>query len=222
MRSILRQGQRFERQDLPAEKALERLRETGEPYKLEYARELIDRGRDRLSFYYTNDPFFDLCEGPHVDDTRGLPVDAFKLHSVAGAYWRGDEANVMMTRIYGYAYRTKQELRRRIEEVEQARRRDHRKLARKLGIYAVADDVGHGLPLWLPNGTVIRRELEKLAYEMEFQAGYRPVTTPHIARADLYTTSGHLPLYEDVMYPRCGCTRTPERAARWPSITSNR
>ncbi len=199
MRSIVGQGQAFERRDLPAAEALERLRAMGEPHKLEYAEELIEKGRP-LSFY-TNGPFVDLCEGPHVANTRELPAAGFKLHSVAGAYWRGDERNVMMSRIYGYAYRTKAELRQRVAEVEEAKWRDHRKLGRELGIFAVSDEVGKGLPLWLPNGAAIRGELEKLAAEMEHKAGYLRVATPHIAKADLFYTSGHLPLYEEVMYP---------------------
>jgi threonyl-tRNA synthetase len=201
MRDILREHQTFRREDLPAEEALERIREMKEPHKLEYARELIERrGRESLSFY-TNGPFVDMCEGPHVENTRELPSDGFRLRSVAGAYWRGDERNVMMSRIYAYAYPNRKELRQRIADVERAQEREHRKLGQELRLFAIRDEVGRGLPLWLPNGTAIRQELEKLAHEMEFLAGYQRVATPHITKAELYRTSGHLPLYEDTMYP---------------------
>ena len=200
MRSILRQGQTFCREDLDAESALERLRRMEEPHKLEYAQELIARGHDSLSFY-TNGPFTDLCEGPHVANTRDLPAAAFKLYNVAGAYWRGDESNVMMTRVYGWAFRTQQELAAHARAVKEAKERDHRKLGRELDLFAFSEEVGAGLPLWLPDGAAIRGELEKLAYEMEFKAGYRCVAAPHVARAKLFYTSGHLPLYQDDMYP---------------------
>ncbi len=201
MRKIIKQDQVFEREDLAAEDALERIRGMQEPHKLEYAQELIEKkGFDSLSFY-TNGPFVDMCEGPHVASTKELPQDSFKLHSIAGAYWRGDENNQMLTRIYGYAYETKDALKERIAEVQQAKERDHRKLGQKLGLFSFSDDVGKGLPLWLPNGAVIRHELEKLAHEMEFKAGYKRVASPHITKEKLYWTSGHLPLYEDVMFP---------------------
>ena len=201
MREIIREHQGFEREDLAAAEALERIRGMNEPHKLEYASELIEkRGLDSLSFY-TNGPFVDMCEGPHVENTSQLPLDSFKLRSVAGAYWRGDERNVMMTRIYAYAYPNKKQLRLRIAAVEKAQQREHRKLGQELRLFAIRDEVGRGLPLWLPNGTAIRMELEKLVHEMEFKAGYQRVATPHISKAQLYYTSGHLPLYEDSMFP---------------------
>jgi len=201
MRRIIAETQVFKREDLDPESALARVERMQEPHKLEYARELLEkRGLPRLSFY-TNGPFLDMCEGPHVESTADLPPDGFKLHSVAGAYWRGDERNVMMTRIYAYAYPTRAELDARIQAVVMAKERDHRKLAKELRIFVVSDAVGKGLPLWLPNGTVLRTELEKLAHEMEFSAGYVRVATPHITRRGLYVTSGHIPLYENVMYP---------------------
>jgi threonyl-tRNA synthetase len=201
MKQILREDQSFVREDLPVAEALERLEGMHEPHKLEYARELIDRdGEESLSFY-TNGPFVDMCKGPHVDSTGELPLDAFRLRSVAGAYWRGDEHNVMMTRIYAYCYPTAEELDKTIAAVELAKARDHRKLGQELSLYTISEEVGLGLPLWLPHGTVIRQELEKLAYEMEFKAGYQRVATPHITKANLYRTSGHLPLYEETMYP---------------------
>jgi threonyl-tRNA synthetase len=201
MRKIIEERQDITREDLPLNEAFSRIELMGEPYKLEYARELVEKeSLDSLSFY-SNGQFTDMCEGPHVNNTAELPKEGFKLHSVAGAYWRGDEKNQMMTRIYAYAFPTRKEVAVRVAAVEQAKQSDHRKLGAQLGIFVIRDEVGKGLPLWLPNGAVLRRELEKLAYEMEFKEGYRHVATPHIAKQYLYQTSGHLALYADAMYP---------------------
>ncbi len=201
MKKIIKKGQRFYREDLGADEALARIDEMGEPYKREYGTELIDKhGLQGLSFY-RNGSFLDMCEGPHVDTTKELPRDAFKLRSVAGAYWRGDSDNVMMTRIYAWAFATKAELDDFVVRWEKAQARDHKKLGRELGIFTIDNDVGRGLPLWLPNGTVIRDELETLAKELEFKAGYKRIATPHLAKEDLYYASGHLPYYAEDMYP---------------------
>ena len=201
MRRILKKGQRFYREDLPLSDAFARLDEMQEPYKREYAAELVDKnGLDSLSFY-RNGPFLDMCEGPHVDTTRDIPRDAFKLRSVAGAYWRGDADNVMMTRIYAWAYADKAALDTAVSAYKLAQERDHKKLGRELDLFLIDDEIGRGLPLWLPNGTVIRDELEKLAFELEFKAGYQRVVTPHIAKAELYARTGHLAHYKDSMYP---------------------
>ena len=201
MKRILKQGQRFYREELPADEALARLGEMGEPYKREYAEELVQsRGLHGLTFY-RNGGFLDMCDGPHVDTTREIPRDAFKLRNVAGAYWRGDSRNVMMTRIYAWAFENREALDKAVQEYELAQERDHKRLGRELGIFALDDDIGRGLPLWLPNGTVIRDELEKLAHELEFRAGYQRVATPHIAKASLYETTGHISHYHESMYP---------------------
>ncbi|MEZ4473220.1 MAG: threonine--tRNA ligase [bacterium] len=201
MRRIIDEGQDFTSEDLTAEEAFARIDQMGEPHKREYAEELVSkRGLAGLRFY-TNGPFLDMCEGPHVENTKELKRAGFKLHSIAGAYWRGDERNQQMTRIYGYAYLDQKALKARIQAVEEAKKRDHRKLGQELGLFAISEEVGKGLPLWLPAGTVLRDELEKLAYEMEFKYGYQRVSTPQITRSALYYTSGHLPLYEAVMYP---------------------
>jgi len=201
MRRIIKKGQRFYREELSRDDALNQLSEMNEPYKREYALELLDRNDVSELLFYRNGPFLDMCEGPHVDTTRDIPRDCFKLRSVAGAYWRGDSDNVMMTRIYAWAFSDKATLDLRVDEYEQALLRDHKKLGRELGIYAIDNDIGRGLPLWLPNGTVIRDELEKLAKELEFKANYQRVATPHIARRDLFYQTGHLPYYADGMYP---------------------
>lgn len=201
MKKICKKGQRFDREDLSAVDALARIDEMGEPYKKEYGAELIEKhGLDGLSFY-RNGPFVDMCEGPHVITTKDIPRDAFKIRSVAGAYWRGDSRNVMMTRIYAWAFLNAEDLAAHVKRFEEAQARDHKKLGRELAIFTIDPDVGRGLPLWLPNGTVIRDELESLAKELEFKAGYQRVATPHLAKESLYHTTGHLPYYEADMYP---------------------
>ncbi len=201
MRRILKKGQRFYQEELPKAEALLRIDEMGEPYKREYAEELCEKnGLESLSFY-RNGPFLDMCEGPHVDTAKDIPRDAFKIRSVAGAYWRGDSRNTMMTRIYAWAFEDKATLDAHVEAYELAQERDHKKLGRELGIYAIDNEIGRGLPLWLPNGTIIRDELEKLARELEFMDGYQRVATPHIAKQDLFYRTGHLPYYADDMYP---------------------
>jgi threonyl-tRNA synthetase len=148
---------------------------------------------------YRNGAFTDLCAGPHVMRTGN--VGAFRLTHVASAYYKGDERNPQLQRIYGTAFKNKTELEAYFTMLEEAKKRDHRKLGRELELFCFDDDVGPGLPLWLPRGTVLIEELEKLAKETEFAAGYDRVRTPHLARANMYLTSGHLPYYEDSMFP---------------------
>jgi len=201
MRRIIKERQEFAVEDLPKEDALARIEAMGEPHKLEYAKELFDKkGLSSLTFY-TNGPFVDMCEGPHVNNTQQLPQDGFTLHSIASAYWRGDERNVMMTRIYGYAFPNRKLLKSYIQAREEELKNDHRKLGQEFDIYHLDDEIGKGLPLWLPNGGALRHELEQLAYELEFKAGYKRVASPHITKEALYHTSGHLPYYEEGMFP---------------------
>lgn len=171
-----------------------------DPYKQELIEDLAAKGETDVSFY-VSDWYDNLCKGPHVAKTSEINPEAFKLMSLAGAYWRGDEKNKMLTRIYGVAFETKEELEKHLEMLEEAKKRDHRKLGKELEIYAFDEQVGPGLPLWLPNGTVIVDTLEDLAKEKEAEQGYQRVRSPHIAKADLYHTSGHLPYYEDGMFP---------------------
>ena len=201
MKRILKKGQRFYQEDVPVAEAYDRLTTMQEPYKQEYAAELVTKNDlDTLSFY-RNGPFLDMCEGPHVDTTRDIPRDAFKVRNVAGAYWRGDAKNVMMTRIYAWAFASREELDAAVSAYQLAQERDHKKLGRELDLFVLDDDVGRGLPLWLPNGTIIRDELEKLAVELEFKAGYQRVATPHIAKTELFASTGHLAHYRESMYP---------------------
>ncbi len=172
-----------------------------QPYKLELIADLLANGEEsEILSTYRLDNFEDLCRGPHVADTGKIPADSFKLMSIAGAYWRGDEQRPMLQRIYGTAWPNKKALKRHLALREEAKKRDHRKLGRELGIYIMDEEVGPGLPLWLPNGNVLREELAKLAYEIEGKGGYQRVSTPHIAKEALYLRSGHLPYYEDEMY----------------------
>lgn len=199
MRRIIQEKQAFKREDLSKERALQKLEGMGQALKVEYAQELLKAG-ETLSFY-SSGPFVDMCEGPHVPDTSKIPVNAFKLDSLAGSYWRGDSKRPMLTRIYGLAFPTESELKEFVKQRELALKRDHRKLGQELELYTIDEHVGKGLPLWLPNGTVIREELEKFAKEMEFKDGYVRVSTPHIANGELYKLSGHLQLYKDAMFP---------------------
>ena len=201
MKRIIKQNQKFEYDPLPYDEAMARLDEMGEPYKKEYAQELFEKQELEELGFYKNGPFLDMCQGPHVESSRQIPAGAFQLRSVAGAYWRGDSDNVMMTRIYAWAFESKEELETHIKAYREALARDHRKLGKELDIFAIDEEVGKGLPLWLPNGTAIRDELEKLMKELEFKAGYQRVATPHLTRVGLYYKTGHLPYYADHMYP---------------------
>ncbi len=181
-----------------------------QPYKLELIRDLEKGETDEHGnpldekpeiSIYTSDTFVDLCRGPHVENTAQINPSAFKLTTVAGAYWRGDEHNPMLQRIYGTGWRTKDELTQYLQMLEEAKKRDHRKLGKELEIYFYDDEVGPGLPLWMPRGGIVIEELEKLAKEMEEQAGYVRVRTPHLTKEDLFIRSGHLPYYAESMYP---------------------
>src|SRR5436305_3791050 len=154
---------------------------------------------DETISLYRNGEFIDLCAGPHVMRTGN--IGAFKLTNVASAYYKGDERNPQLQRVYGTAFKTKKELDDYFAMLEEAKKRDHRKLGKELEIFVFDDDVGPGLPMFLPRGAVIAEELEKLAKETEFAAGYQRVRTPHIARESLYKNSGHLPYYAESMLP---------------------
>ena len=200
MREILKSRETFVREEMGAEEAARRIAGLGQPYKDEAVRDLAAKGVATISFYQSG-PFLDMCEGPHVASTAEVPRDAFKLDSIAGAYWHGDEKNKMLTRIYGLAFVTKDELADYIERRKIAQERDHRKLGRELDLFHIEEEIGKGLVLWLPNGTVLRDEVEKLAKEAEFRYGYVRVATPHIAHQELYIRSGHLEHYKESMFP---------------------
>jgi len=200
MREIIKEKQVFEQHDESVSEAVEKLEAGGEVYKAEYARELAEQGEESLGFYKNGD-FEDMCRGPHVEHTGQIRTDCFKVDSLAGAYWRGDEKRQQLTRVYGIAFEDKKKLKEFLKMRELARERDHRKLGAEMSLFVIDDDVGQGLPLWLPNGAVVRDELEAFAKEIEFRQGYKQVHTPHITKENLYVTSGHLPYYKEGMYP---------------------
>ena len=195
MVELAKKDSSFERIEISKSEAIRYFSEKGDEYKLDLLQGLTD---GEITFYKQGD-FTDLCRGPHIPSTA--PIKAIKLTSLAGAYWKGNEKNKMLTRIYGISFPTQKELDEYLLMLEEAKKRDHRKLGKELGIYTMDDDVGPGLPLWLPNGTILIEELEKLAKETETAAGYKRVVTPHIAKESMYLTSGHLPYYADSMFP---------------------
>jgi threonyl-tRNA synthetase len=208
MRQIVSADHPFERKVLSAEEARQVFKD--QPYKLELIDGLEQGGFDEYGnpldekpeiSTYTHDTFVDLCRGPHLESTRQINPSAFKLMNVAGAYWRGDENNPMLQRIYGTAWKTAKELEEYLWQIEEAKKRDHRKLGKELEIFVFDEEVGPGLPLWLPRGGEMIEELEKLAKEMEAEAGYVRVRTPHLTKEDLFLRSGHLPYYAESMYP---------------------
>ncbi len=200
MKHIIKQNQKFEKYAEPVPKAIKFLKATDQDYKIEMAADLKADGEKEVNFY-KNGPFVDMCKGPHVAATGKIQIGTFKLDKIAGAYWKGDEKRPMLQRIYGLAFDTKEELDAHLRMRKEAAKRDHRKLGKELELFTFNEDVGPGLPLWLPNGTVIIDELEKLAKEMEDKDGYIRVKTPHLTKGKLYEKSGHLPLYADSMYP---------------------
>jgi threonyl-tRNA synthetase len=208
MRQIVQGKHEFRKQVISAEEARAIFKD--QPYKIELIEGLEKGGLDEYGnplkekpeiSIYQHDTFTDLCRGPHVQNTKEVKQDSFKLMSIAGAYWRGDENNKMLQRIYGTAWENAQQLKDYLHQLEEAKKRDHRKLGKELEIFMFDDEVGPGLPLWLPNGGVMIEELEKLAKEMEEKAGYVRVKTPHLTKEDLFLRSGHLPYYAESMYP---------------------
>ena len=185
----------FARKEISKQDAVSYFTNKGDGYKLD----LLSGLEDGSITLYTQGNFTDLCRGPHIPHT-GF-IKAIQLMSIAGAYWKGDEKNKQLTRIYGVSFPSQKELDEYLAMLEEAKKRDHRKLGKELGIFTMDDDVGPGLPLWLPNGTIIIEELEQLAKETEQAAGYKRVVTPHIAKESMYLTSGHLPYYQDSMFP---------------------
>lgn len=195
MNELARRSNPYLRQEISKADAVKYFSDKDDEYKLD----LLQNLKDGEITFYTQGGFTDLCRGPHIPNT-GF-IKAIKLTNVAGAYWKGDEKNKMLTRVYGVTFPNQKELDEYLALLEEAKKRDHRKLGKELGIYTMDDDVGQGLIMWLPNGTIIIEELEKLAKETEQEAGYKRVVTPHIAKESMYLTSGHLPYYADSMYP---------------------
>ena len=189
MLELAKHKSRFERRAVPKAEAVAYFTEKQDPYKLE----LLENLADGSITFYTQGNFTDLCRGPHLPDTG--PIKAVKIMSVAGAYWRGDEKNKQLTRLYGITFPKQKDLTEYLEKLEEAKRRDHRKLGKELELFAFSERVGAGLPLWLPKGTALRENLEQFLRKAQVKAGYQPVVTPHIGAKELYVTSGHYEKY---------------------------
>ena len=218
MHKIIKAAEPFERIEMPILDAIDWARQNEQPYKEELLNDLQRAGTtvakdldatelglpadgtakmDKVSFYRNGD-FTDLCRGPHVVSTN--KVGAFKLMRVAGAYWRGKETNPQMQRVYGVAFATPKELRQYLDMLEEAKKRDHRKLGQELDLFVFSDLVGQGLPLWTPRGTVLKNELDRFVQELRNAAGFQQVTTPHITKKDLYEASGHWAKFKDELF----------------------
>ena len=197
MIEIINQGLSFEREVWDRNEAIKYFSKEGESYKAEIIKDLPEN--EEITIYRQGE-WLDLCRGPHLPTTKHVGK-AFKLMKVAGAYWRGDEKNEMLTRIYGTSWRNDKELNKYLDMLKEAEKRDHRKIGKEMKIFTFDEEVGPGLPLWLPNGSVIIEELEKLAKETEEKAGYDRVKTPHITKGALYEKSGHLSHYKESMFP---------------------
>ena len=196
MKKVIKEGARLERFELPREEAIKFMEEKGESYKVELIQDLPE---DAVISFYKQGDFTDLCAGPHLMNTKGLK--AFKLISSSGAYWRGSEKNKMLTRIYGTAYSTKEELAEHLERLEDAKRRDHNKLGREMELFTTVDVIGQGLPLLMPKGVIMIKELQRWIEDLEDNEwGYVRTKTPLMAKSDLYKISGHWDHYKDGMF----------------------
>ncbi len=195
MAELAKQHEVYRRKEISKAEAIKYFSEKGDEYKLD----LLENLQDGSITFYTQGEFTDLCRGPHIPNT-GF-IKAMRLTNIAGAYWKGDERNKQLTRVYGVTFPSQKELDEYLHMLEEAKKRDHRKLGKELGIFTFDEQVGPGLVLWMPNGAVIIEQLEKLAKETEERAGYKRVVTPHLAKESLYITSGHLPYYQESMFP---------------------
>lgn len=209
MRELIKRNLAFESSEISIQEAKEVFK--SQPFKLELISDIAEKGttaidesltqvgKEKVSIYKTGN-FTDLCQGPHVASAKEINRDAFKLTKIAGAYWRGNEKNPMLTRIYGVAFETKKELDEYLKLLAEAAKRDHRVLGEKLELFTFSEKIGKGLPLWLPKGAFIRKMLEDYMRQKEEEAGYQFVITPHLTKKDLYETSGHLAHYKEDMY----------------------
>ncbi|WP_110515264.1 threonine--tRNA ligase [Herpetosiphon llansteffanensis] len=208
MRKIIKAKHRFAYREVSADEARELFKD--QPYKLELIAGLAKgedeygekaAAADTIISTYKHDSFEDLCKGPHVESLSEIPANGFKLLRVSGAYWRGDEKRPMLQRIYGTVWPSKEELDHYLWQQEEAKKRDHRKLGRELGLFTFSQKVGAGLPLWLPKGAILRDVLERFLRQAQIDRGYLPVVTPHMGKIDLYKTSGHWYTYRDGIFP---------------------
>ena len=196
MKSIIEEKQEFKRYDLSKKESLKNSEKSNQTYKIDLIKDL---NLDSYSFY-ENGPFVDLCKGPHIKTTK--EIKAFKLLKVSGAYWRGSEKNKMLQRIYGTAFSDKKELRLYLNQLEEAKKRDHRKLGKELNLFSINEEVGSGLILWHPKGTTLRNQIEDYWKKEHIKNNYQLVMTPHVGKSELWKTSGHLDFYEENMYDK--------------------
>ncbi len=194
MRELIKQNIKFEKKIVSKAEARKLFK--NQPYKLELIKEMPDKN---VSVYEAG-AFLDLCKGPHVNSTKEIPVDCFKLTKIAGAYWKGNEKNKMMTRIYGIAFAGKKELNEHLKILKEAEKRDHRILGKKLELFMSDEEIGAGLPIWLPKGAILRKAVEDCLYRELKEAGYQWIVSPHIANLNLWKTSGHWDFYKENMY----------------------
>lgn len=185
------------REEVSREEARSRIEAQNEPYKLE----ILDSIQEPITIYHLGEQWWDLCAGPHLENTADIDPKAIALESVAGAYWRGDETKAQLQRIYGTAWETPEQLAEYHRRKEEALKRDHRKLGKELGLFIFADAVGSGLPLWTPKGTILRSQLEDYLKQEQIKRGYSPVVTPHLGKVDLFKISGHWQNYKEDMFP---------------------
>ncbi|MBN42071.1 MAG: threonine--tRNA ligase [Alphaproteobacteria bacterium] len=202
MNSIIEEDRPFTRYELPKAEGLQKLEDEGSKYKIDNAERAIEGGADTLTWYATGTPnehWEDLCRGPHVPSTG--KIGAFKLQSIASSYWHGDADSDSLTRVYGIAFVHKKQLKQHLKLLEEAKKRDHRVLGKKLDLFHIDEQVGQGLLLWTPNGATVRQELQTFISEELRKQDYSQVFTPHIGKLDLYRTSGHYPYYQESQYP---------------------
>ncbi len=196
MKELLKKDLKFEKKEISKAEAKKIFK--NQPFKLELIKDL-----KKITIYQTGN-FIDLCQGPHLKSTKEINPKAFKLTKIAGAYWRGNEKNKMLTRIYGVAFKTEKELKDYFKQQEEAEKRDHRILGQRLELFMFDDEVGQGLPLWMPKGAFVRQKIMDFAFNSYLENGYEPVVTPHIASEKLWQHSGHLDFYKDAMYNSFG------------------
>lgn len=205
MKNIIKQNQKFEHSTMPVDEAIALLESKGELYKAEMARDLKEKGETEIGFYRNMtqqgaEVFVDMCRGPHVEKTIEIDENTFKLDKIAGAYWKGSEKNKMLTRVYALAFETREELETHLKMLEEAKKRDHRILGKKLKLFTISELVGAGLPLMQPNGMIIRKAIEDYLWEMHAEKEYLRVWTPHIAKETLYECSGHAAKFGDELF----------------------
>jgi len=205
MKNIIKQNQKFEHLTMPVDEAIKMLEKNGDTYKAEMARDLKASGETEIGFYRNvsqqgAETFVDMCRGPHVEKSIEIDENAFKVDKIAGAYWKGSEKNKMLTRIYAFAFATREELDTHLKMMEEAKKRDHRILGKRLKIFTISELVGAGLPLMQPNGMIIRKAIEDYLWELHGDKGYHRVWTPHIAKECLYETSGHAAKFGDELF----------------------